>query len=112
MVDLRLPASKRYEDSKSRESSLERSITKPNGKFDIRDEFAKNPKRKQNKIEAWWLEDNQQKAKWDSEWWEKGNYDVVKEQHYWDNGKYIPADIGDKVKEIIQREVKMMKGKM
>jgi len=31
---------------------------------------------------------------------------------YWDNGKYIPSDINEKVKEIIQREVKLMKGKM
>jgi hypothetical protein len=48
----------------------------------------------------------------DKEWWEKGNWDIVKERGYWDNGKYIPEDIGDRVKEIIAREVKMMKGKM
>jgi len=37
---------------------------------------------------------------------------VVKDGGYWDNGKYIPSDIGEKVKEIIAREVKNMRGKM
>ena len=60
MVDLRLPASKRYETAggdKSRDSSLDKSNGKINGVYEIRDEFAKNPKRKHNKVEAWWLEE-------------------------------------------------------
>jgi hypothetical protein len=36
----------------------------------------------------------------------------VKEGGYWNNGKEIPEDIGDKVKEIVSRELKMMRGKM
>jgi hypothetical protein len=36
----------------------------------------------------------------------------VKEGGFWDNGKWIPMDIADKVKEIVGREVKLMKGKL
>eukprot|EP00347_Sterkiella_histriomuscorum_P013621 403364019 len=113
VIDLRLPASKRYEtaNDKSRESSLDRSASK-NGLYEIRDELAKNPRRRHNKVEAYWLDETQQKEQVDKEWWDKGKWDVVKQQHYWDNGKYIPEDIGVKVKEIINKEVLMMKGKM
>lgn len=37
---------------------------------------------------------------------------MVKEGYYWDNGKYIPSDINEKVKEIINREIKNMRGSM
>lgn len=106
-------SSRRYESqtrSKSRESST--SHTRPAEYYQIRDELSKNPKRKVNKVEAYWLDDTQYNEKLDKEWWEKGNYDIVKEGKYWDNGKYIPEDIGDRVKELVSKELKMMKGKM
>jgi len=46
------------------------------------------------------------------EWWDTGKWDVVKEGGYWHNGKWIPMDIAEKVKEIVNREVGAMKGKM
>lgn len=115
MVDLRLPAASKRQQTqmeRSRESSLEKSPNRPNGFYEIRDELSKNPRRRNNKVEAYWLDEDQQKAKFDQEWWEKGNWDVVKEGGYWDNGKYIPTDIAGKVKEIVEREIKNMKGKM
>jgi len=46
-------------DAKSKESSLEHSPNKPQNYYEIRDELAKNPKRKNNKVEAYWLDDHQ-----------------------------------------------------
>ncbi len=91
---------------------MEKSPSRPNGFYEIRDELSKNPRRKHNKVEAYWLDEDQLKAKLDQDWWEKGQWDVVKEGGYWDNGKYIPTDIAGKVKEIVEREIKNMKGKM
>lgn len=47
------------------------------------------------------------------EFWDSGKYDVVKRGEYWlDNGKYIPENIGEKVKDIVNREIQYMKNKM
>lgn len=85
--------------------------------FSIRDEFSKDPKRKQHLVKAYWLDEHHAVVPPDEkhikEFWDSGQYDVVKNGEYWlNNGKYIPEDIGDKVKEIINREVKYMKSKM
>ena len=106
-------SSRRYESTalnKSRDSSL--SHTRPNEYFQIRDELSKNPKRKLTKVDAYWLDEKDYNEKKDKEWWDNGNWDVVKEGKFWENGKYIPEDIGDRVKELISKELKMMKGKM
>lgn len=45
--------------NKSRDSSVESEKSlKPNGYYEIRDELARNPKRRHNKVEAYWLDDN------------------------------------------------------
>ncbi len=64
-------------------------------------------------VEPYWLDNpKQREGNFGKEFWDQGKWDVVKEGGYWDNGKWIPMDIAEKVKEIVGREVKMMKGKM
>jgi len=48
----------------------------------------------------------------DKSWWDNKKWDVVKEGGYWDNGKWIPMDIADKIKEILAKEMQMMRGSM
>ncbi|CDW87729.1 rcc1 and btb domain-containing protein [Stylonychia lemnae] len=112
MVDLRLPNSRYKELDRSRDSSMDRSTTRQSLRLQFRDEFSKNPKRRVNVVDMDWIDNPVNQPQKGNEWWQKGVMDPVQSQMYWDNGKYIPSDINEKVKEIIQREVKIMKGKM
>ena len=81
--------------------------------YNIRDELSKNPKRRHDVVEAWWLDKPPEvQAQQEKDYWESGKWDVVKNATYFDHGKYIPGEIGQKVKELVNREVKMMRGKM
>ena len=39
-------------------------------------------------------------------------WDVVRKQGFWDNGKWIPMDLASMVKEILAKETTSMKAKM
>ncbi len=46
------------------------------------------------------------------DYWDAGKWDQPRERGIWHDGKWIPEDIAAKVKEIVGREVKNMKGKL
>jgi hypothetical protein len=104
-VDIRTPKS-----AKELNDSMNSPIKTHNGYYQIRDVLSKNPKRVQNVVEAYWLDNphNEERERKAKEFWDSGKYDVVKENGHWldGHGKYIPGDIGEKVKEIINREVR------
>lgn len=91
--------------------------------IEFRDEFASNPRRKRNVVDINWFDtkdtDDRKYGRGDysnfpdnKADYDKGNFDVVKTAGYWDNGKFIPQDIANKVKLLVNKEIDGMKNKL